>query len=230
MNIREKLSTLHRKQIISYDEGEKLGNITNVYFDRSTCSLHGVSMTPRFNMSDEIWFIPLNAVQKLGKHVVIVSGKNNLEKLPEDIQGNSLRDLKGIKIVTEEGKHLGELLDVNVFPKSGVISEILLYGPKKLKVDVKRDELSIGPDAIIVPGKYEKRIVNIDTATEGGFVIHTGKASLTVAESIKNAWAGMTAKMQLPEEAQSSSNTPDTQEEPKMDPQKANGRKLVASK
>ena len=229
MNIREKLSTLHRKLVISYDEGEKLGNITNVYFDKATCSLSGVSLAPRFSMSEYDSYIPLKAIHKLGKHVIIVSGKDQLEELPESSLGNSLRDLKGIKVVTQEGKHLGELLDVNVFAKSGVISEIILYGPKKLKVDVKRDELSIGPDAIIVPGKYQKRIVEIDTAAEGGFVIHTGKASLMVTESIKNALVGMAAKMQVPEEEEPNGIEPKA-EEPNKESEKSNGRKLVSSK
>lgn len=230
MNIREKLSTLHRKLVISYDEGEKLGNITNIFFDRSTCRIQGVSVAPRFSMSDEESFVSLNSIQRLGKHVVIVSDKESLEALPQKTGGNSLRNLKGIKVVTEHGKHLGELLDVNVFSKSGVISEILLYGPKKLKIDVKRDGLSIGPDAIIVPAKYQKRIINIDTKTETGFVIHTGKASLTVTESIKNALSGMAAKIQLPEELETSDQSPSTEAKEEKNTQEANGRKLASSK
>ena len=179
-------------------------------------------------MNDFDSYIPVKSVHRLGKNVVIVASKEDLVDLPEEIEGCSLRDLKGIKVVTQEGKHLGELLDINIFAKSGVISEIILYGPKKLKVDVKRDDLSIGPDAIIVPGKYQKRIVEVDTTAEGGFVIHTGKASLTVTESIKNAWAGMAAKMQLPEEPESNGNS--VKEEDGKDTQKANGRKLVSSK
>lgn len=230
MNIREKLSTLHRKLVISYDEGEKLGNITNIYFDRATCSIQGVSVAPRFSMSEEESLVSFNSIQRLGKHVVIVSDKESLEEFPQETESNSLRDLKGIKIVTEDGKHLGELLDVNVFSKSGVISEILLYGPKKLKIDVKRDELSIGPDAIIVPAKYQKRIVNMDTTTERGFVIHTGKASLTVTESIKNALAGMSAKMQLPEEFETGDPSIFAKGKEEKISQEANGRKLASSK
>jgi len=225
MNIREKLSTLHRKLVISYDEGEKLGNITNVYFDKASCSLTGLSLASRFSLSEFDAYIPLKAIHRLGKNVTIISGKDDLEDLPDDIAGCSLRDLKGIKVVTQEGKHLGELLDVNVFSKSGVISEIILYGPKKLKVDVKRDALSIGPDAIIVPGKYEKRIKEIDATAEGGFVIHTGKTHLTVTESIKNALAGMASKMQVPEEQQSNQKSGEAHDE-----DKANGRELVSSK
>ena len=229
MNIREKLSTLHRKLVISYDEGEKLGNITHIYFDKSTCSLKGLSLAPRFSMSEFDSYIPLKAIHRLGKNVIIISGKDDLVDLPEEIEGNSLRDLKGTKVVTEDGKHLGELLDVNIFSKSGIISEIILYGPKKLKIDVRRDDLSIGPDAIIVPSKYQKRIVDIDTAAEGGFVIHTGRTHLTVTESIKNALVGMAAKMQLPEE-ESNKEASETGAKPEDNPDKANGRKLLSSK
>lgn len=225
MNIREKLSTLHRKLVVSYDEGEKLGQVTNLYFNAATCSLSGLAIAPRFSMSEFDSYISLKAIHRLGKNVVIISGKDNLEELPDDIEGRSLRDLKGIKVVTQEGKHLGELLDVNIFSKSGIISEILLYGPKKLKVDVKRDNLSIGPDAIIVPGKYEKRIREVNTTAEGGFVIHTGKTTLTVTESIKNAFVGMASKIQIPEEPTSKI---EDKEEPNRD--ESNGRKLVSSK
>ncbi len=230
MNIREKLSNLHRKLVISYEEGEKLGNVTNLYFDKSNCSILGLSVASRFSMSDGDSFIPFSAVHKLGKHVVIVSGKEDLVKLPQDIAGNSLKDLKGIKVVTQDGKHLGELLDVNVFAKSGVISEIILFGPKKMKIDVKRDDLSIGPDAIIVPTKYQKRINDIDTTEDGGFLVHTGRAHLTVTESIKNAFVGMTSKIQLSEEADSIHQSFMSEDQLKQEPQKTNGRKLVDSK
>lgn len=228
MNIREKLSTLHRKLVISYDEGEKLGHITNVYFDKANCSLTGLSLAPRFSLNEYDAFIPLKAIHRLGKNVIIISGKDDLVELPDETAGCSLRDLKGIKIVTQDGKHLGELLDVNVFSKSGVISEVILYGPKKLKVDVKRDALSFGPDAIIVPGKYEKRIKEIDAAAEGGFVIHTGKTHLTVTESIKNALAGMASKMPATEGHEQSQKTSEEVSE-EQESEKANGRKLVSS-
>lgn len=181
-------------------------------------------------MSEEESFVSLDSIQRLGKHVVIVSGKESLEELAQKTGGNSLRNLKGIKIVTEDGKHLGELLDVNVFSKSGVISEILLYGPRKLKIDVKRDGLSIGPDAIIVPAEYQKRIINIDTTAETGFVIHRGKASLTVTESIKNALWGMAAKIQVPEDLETSDQPTSTEAKEETSNQEANGRKLVSSK
>lgn len=193
MNIRERVSELHRNLVVSYDEGERLGHVTNTYFEKSSCSIRGLSLSPGFIKSDQEKFASFKSIHRLGKSVVIISAQKELTNIPQKLEGGSLRELKGTKVVTQEGEHLGELLDVNVYAKSGIISDIILYGAKKLRIDVKKDGISIGPDMIIVPANYRTRIKDIEVTNQDRFVASAGKTTRTVTQSIKTAVRNITA-------------------------------------
>ena len=194
MNIRKRLSELHRNLVVSYVEGERLGHVTNIYFDKPTCRIKGVSLAPGLIKGDQEKFVNFEAIHRLGTNVVIISTQKELTDLPPDIEASSLRALKGTKVVTQDGERLGELLDVNVFEKNGIISEIVLYGPRELKIDVKKDNVSIGPDMIIVPAYYRKRIAEIEPSDQERFIKNAGKTTRNVTESIKSAVLSVTAK------------------------------------
>jgi len=190
MNVREKVSELHRNLVVSYDEGERLGHVTNVYFDKPSCRIKGISLSPRFIPVEQERFVDFKNIHRLGKTVVIISKYSALKNIPKKSAISSLRMLKKTKIVTEEGEHLGELHDVNVFADSGIISEIILIGAKKLKVDVEKDKISIGPDMIIVPGPYRQRIEEIESSNQESFVASAGKKTRCLTESIKTTVFG----------------------------------------
>lgn len=200
MNKREQLSTLHRNLVVSYDNGERLGYVTNVYFDRSNCSVKGISVSPKWISAEPELFVAFDNILRLGESVVIISSRKNLIKFPQSMEGNSLKDLKKIKVVTEDGQHLEELLDVNVFPVSGVVSDLLFYGSKKVRVDVKKDKISIGPDVIVVPSTYLKRVENQTESEKKGYVSNAENVTRTVTESIKSAVRGVTAAPSKEEE------------------------------
>lgn len=187
MNTRERLSTIHKNLVVSYDEGELLGHVTNVYFDKSSCSIKGLTIAPKLVKAEWELFVSFEDIHRLGTSVVIVSSQKDLKKTPQKLEGSSLKDLKKIKVVTEDGKHLGGLLDVNVFAKSGVVSHIILYDSKKLKIDVEKDKISIGPDMIIVPSVYKSRVEVLKESEKSGFVANAERATRSVTESIRSA-------------------------------------------
>lgn len=190
MNVRENVSTLQRNLVVSYDDGEQLGHVTNVFFDKPSCRIKGISLSSHFIPGEQERFVDFKAIHRLGKTVVIISNHSALKDVPKKTSISSLRMLKKTNVVTEEGEHLGELQDVNVVAKSGIISEIMLFGAKKLKVDVEKDKISIGPDMIIVPGTYRQRIEEIELPPQESFVANASKKTRSVTESIKTAVFG----------------------------------------
>lgn len=189
----ERLSTIHRNLVVSYDKGELLGHVTNVYFDKSSCSIRGLTIAPKLVKAERELFVAFKDIHRLGESVVIVSSEAGLKKTPARLEGSSLRELKRTKVATENGEHLGELLDVNVFEESGVISDVILYGSRKLKIDVEKDRISIGPDMIVVPSGYQSRIEAPKDSEKSRFVANAGKAARSVTESIKSAVLSVTA-------------------------------------
>lgn len=201
MNVRESLSALHRNLVVSYDEGERLGHVTNVYFDKPSCRIKGVSLSRRLIKSEKETFVAFEGIHRLGKSVLIISTKAALKNIPKGLDTSSLRALKGTKVVTRDGEHLGELLDVNVVAKTGIISELVLYGARKLKIDVEKDKISFGPDMLIVPANYSSRIQEMEVSNQKRFVTNAGKTTRNVTESIKSAVLNVTAKKQQVKEA-----------------------------
>lgn len=104
-----------------------------MYFDKASCSIRGLSLRPKFIKTEAEDFVDLKDIHRLGQSVVIISSQKALRKIPHNLWGASLRDLKGTRVVTEDGKHLGKLQDVHVFTETGIISEINFYDQKTLK-------------------------------------------------------------------------------------------------
>lgn len=155
---RDSISELHGNLVVSYDEGDRLGNVSDVYFDKQSCRIKGISLSSKFLGPDDKNFVKFKEIRRLGNSVVIISNQDALEKLPDGLEANSLRMLKGIRIVTQNGEHLGEMLDANVVAETGVIQDIILYGKKKIRIDVEKDKIRIGPDMIVVPAAYKANI------------------------------------------------------------------------
>ena len=188
---RERVSTLHENLVISYEEGDILGKVGEVYFDKQTCQIKGISVMKKFQEPGDKNFVKFEAIHKLGNSVVIVSNEEAVEAAPEGLAGSSLRALNGLKIATEAGEHLGEMSDVNVIAETGVVQDILVFGDRKIPVEVEKDELSIGPHMIVVPASYKDKITaNPPVEPEGDFgdiVKSAGEATRKFADSISAA-------------------------------------------
>ena len=232
---RERVSTLHENLVVSYEEGDILGKVGEVYFDKRTCRIKGISVMTKFQEPGDKNFVKFEAIHKLGNSVVIVSNEESVETAPDGLVGSSLRALNGIKIVTEEGEHLGELSDVNVIAKTGVVKDILVFGDRKIPVDVEKDSISIGPHMIVVPATYKDKItVNPPKEPEGDFgdiVKSAGEATRKFADSISAAvqkMAGLTNPDESEPEAGSAKKTADAEKSaPQGSPKKTATKKTA---
>jgi sporulation protein YlmC with PRC-barrel domain len=126
-------------------------------------------------------FVNIKDVQIVGEDVVIISNKKAVSPPPEDNQSSSLNTLKGFKITTQEGQHIGELYDLNIITEDGKIAEIILTENKRL--NIRDDEITIGDDVIMVPVDYAKRIQEIEHARSGILTHLLTKA--TVSDAVK---------------------------------------------
>lgn len=155
---KERISKLHGNLVVAYEEGDCLGKVGEIYFDKQTCRVEGISLASKFLDSGDKNFVAFKDIHKMGKTVVIVSSADALKKTPKRLDKSSLRTLNGIRVVTREGEHLGEMADVNVNTETGVVQDILIYGDRKIPADVEKDKIRIGPDMIVVPAAYKATI------------------------------------------------------------------------
>jgi uncharacterized protein YrrD len=117
-------SDLIGKPVVAYDTGEQFEKIVDVIFDQHSNQLLG------FLVDEGGWFknarvLPLRGVQVIGPDAVIVPSKTtvvNSETVSEIhriLERNNV--LKGTKIMTTDGRDLGELADLYFDEQSGAI-------------------------------------------------------------------------------------------------------------
>lgn len=187
---KESISELYGNLIVSYEEGDRLGNVGDVYFDRKSCGIKGISASSKLLEPEEKNFIRFKDILKLGNSVVIVSKKSAVVTLPKGQESSSFRFLKGTRVVTQDGENLGELADVSVNEKSGIIQEIIFLGDKKLRIDVDKDKIQIGRDMIVVPAAYKANITVNEKQSEDKLshvVKSAEKVTRRFADSINDA-------------------------------------------
>lgn len=155
---KESISELHGNLIVTYEEGDRLGNVGDIYFDKKSCGIKGISLSSKLLEPEAKNFIKFKDIFKLGNSVVIVSKKSAVGTMPKGLESSCLRLLKGIRLVTQDGENLGELSDVSVDEKSGTIQEVTLFGDKSIRIDVEKDKIQIGRDMIVVPSAYKANI------------------------------------------------------------------------
>jgi uncharacterized protein YrrD len=229
---KENISEIHGNLVVSYEEGDRLGNVGDVYFDKQTCGIKGISLASKLLEPEEKNFIKFKDIMKLGNSVVIISKKSALVTLPKGLEGHGLRFLKSIRIVTQDGENLGEMADVNVIAESGIIQEIILWGDKKIQIDVAKDEIQIGPDMIVVPSAYKSRITKHVKQHEDTFsnvVKNAGKVTRRFADSITDSINEAVHKVSSASKAEAS-EVKSTSAAPKDSPVKKKANKAPAKK
>lgn len=157
---KDSISDVHGNLVVSFEEGDCLGKVGDIYFDKATCALKGISLVPSFSEPEEKNYVKFKDILKLGNSVVIVSKKGALGKLPGGLINNCLRLLRDLKIVTQDGENLGEMSDLTVDAETGVVRELHMFGDKKIQIDVEKDKIRIGRDMIVIPVAYKERITN----------------------------------------------------------------------
>jgi sporulation protein YlmC with PRC-barrel domain len=143
--------------VIAHKEGAHLGGVVHVFFDPDSKSISGMTLRSK-TFGKESWF-GVEEIETFGKDVILLKSEASLIPLAKSgvIKGKSLKEMRGMRVVTAEGKLLGTLDDLEVRGDDWTISE--LYLDKNLRLSVERAELKIGPDQIMVASGSGDRVV-----------------------------------------------------------------------
>jgi sporulation protein YlmC with PRC-barrel domain len=151
--------------VVAREEGARLGEVAHVFFDVASKRISG--MTSRNGtFTPEVWF-GVDQIEVMGKDVILVKSAASLTAIGKGgvIKGSSLKELRGMLVVTADGRRLGTLVDLEVQSDNWTISELWLNDNQRLPVVA--EEIQIGPDQIIVPAEYAAQVVGEKKASPG---------------------------------------------------------------
>ena len=157
MNSRADVLELLGAVAVAFDEGARLGTVSDIYVDRKECRLKGVAITTRMPSGYESpSYVDYKHVRVLGEDVMVVANQRAVTTpLPKGIEETSLKRLKHLDVVSRDGSHLGRLVDVSVDVSSGKISQLMLAEREYLDIDGRTTAL--GADVIVLPSQVKKK-------------------------------------------------------------------------
>lgn len=147
---------------VSQKEGASLGNVTNIYINLKNKKISALEL--KKSLWGDKFFVLVNDITFIGEDIVFVNEKNSAKAFDKFDQSKhrDLNKLKGTRITTLNGKHLGELDDIDISTTTFEISEFSLKSGQRMPV--KTSEITIGEDEILVPAEYESKITKIKKA------------------------------------------------------------------
>lgn len=208
--------------VVAYDTGEQIKKVKDLIFD-------GNSNFLGFLVAENIWLktaqvLPLHGIKVIGTDVIIASSQSVIVKADQvpEIREVLARNivLSGTKIVTEEGRDLGNIIDLYFNKQTGAIEGYEVFGglfadsysgrsfvpaPQNLKIG---DDVAFVPRAIAE--MMEERVISVSEALKvvaenNPVVNHKNTVSPTPATNIYEQEA-------LPAVSfTNASNTPDKQ-------------------
>jgi len=181
MELTRKVSDIRGILVIAYEEGLRLGKVSDIYIDKKASQIKGISFKTGLLGIEKESFVSLEKINILGKDVVIISSKTAVTPLPKELKGTNLKALKGFRIITRDGAHIGELYDLKVIKDTGKISKIILAEDKMLEIEA--EDITIGADVIMVPADYTPRVKQVKDKKAG--ILSRLVGSETVKETVK---------------------------------------------
>jgi sporulation protein YlmC with PRC-barrel domain len=163
----DQLSETIGYSVIAHREGAQLGDVAHVFLDPENKNISGMTLKSKV-FGKESWF-GVEEIETIGTDVILLKGEASLTPLAKAgvTKGKSLKDIRGTRVVTADGKLLGTLDDFEVQGDDWSISE--LYLDKNRRLPVASAEIKIGEDQIIVPAEYSERVVEEPEDNSGFF-------------------------------------------------------------
>lgn len=140
------LKALRGLWVITYNEGVKIGGVQEVFIDRETKKLAGLSVKSGTLWQGETRWLPVENIKKIGEDVIFIPKEE--AALKENPAGDSLNSLLGMTVDSKDGKRLGKLTNILINKSSGEIKALCLASQEKVEID--RQELVLGKDLILV--------------------------------------------------------------------------------
>lgn len=146
------LSELLEKPLLCLYEGELLGNITKVFFDKTKKKLTSFQILNDENIS---YCLNPKSIYTIGKHAITIKNKQNLVlALNEDIQSLTVLPIN-VKAYSLQGEYLGMVKDYTITSKY-MLENIVLDNQQILPIS---DMASCSNNSIVI--YYSQEHVNI---------------------------------------------------------------------
>lgn len=165
MEKRENVFQLRGVLVVAYKEGVQLGKVSDIYIGKKANQIMGITFKGGLLGLEKESFVSFENIRKLGKDVVIISSEEKVNPLPKELEKRGIKSMKGLKITTHDGAHIGELVDLSVIEDDYKITDLILDEGKMLEIEV--GEITIGSDVILVPADYAARIKHIEEEKVG---------------------------------------------------------------
>ena len=95
--------------VISHKEGSQLGSVVHVFFDPTSKQISGMTLKSK-TFGKESWF-GVEEIELFRKDVILLKSEASVTRVADSsvVKGKSLNEMKGMRVVTDEGKLLGTL-------------------------------------------------------------------------------------------------------------------------
>lgn len=151
--------------VVGREDGARLGEVAQIFFDVGTKRISG--MTSRKKTFAPEWWFGVEQIEVMGKDVILIESEASLTPVGKNgvVEGNSLKEMRGMRVVTTDGEDLGTLVDIEVQRADWTISELWLSDSRRLPVVGMH--IALGPDQIIVPAEYGAKVVRQQKTSPG---------------------------------------------------------------
>jgi sporulation protein YlmC with PRC-barrel domain len=149
-----KASALKSMAVVSMADGVRIGRVEDVLFDTVALRIAALALTTTGGRS----ILPFSSVRSIGADAVIVESETAAQAAAAvGNAGNVLRgldDLMGLKVVSGQGNHIGDVREVLVDQASGALTELETHrggmlGMGGTSVTIPNSAIrGIGPDLV----------------------------------------------------------------------------------
>lgn len=202
--------------VVSAKEGAQLGTVSEVHIDPQTKHVVAFSYRTR-RIGGDRYYVPVEDVDRVGRDVLLIASEEAVvhQTNGEHAPGRSLEDLQGMRVTTMDGKHLGELADIDISYADWSIGALVLSDARRLPVEVA--DIRVGDD-VLVPADSAGRLV--EPAEKSGFFRRTlGKETVeSTGRAVKRALARPATESQRKQpEGQKTAREPTSQQPPESE-------------
>ena len=157
------------KPVVSYSDGKELERVQDLVFDAENGVVLAL-LVDQGGWFSEAHVLPLTDIREIGEDAVIIDDAKqivsaaDLPRIQEVLEGSNA--LKGTKVLTEDGKDLGKLVDLSFDAHTGMVKEYEVSGGILADVSSGRatipapKTLKIGKDVAFVSSEVAQDVEN----------------------------------------------------------------------
>jgi sporulation protein YlmC with PRC-barrel domain len=148
--------SLHRKAVLSLDDGERIGYVEDLLIDVQGSRLGGFVVKGEKGE----FVLPREQVQAMGGDAITVTSVSATQSGANALPGlRPFSEIHGLKVVDSAGNLVGQLHDIDIDPATGAISSLDVHSGGVFGVGANSDRIpisdvrSFGPELIMVDAR-----------------------------------------------------------------------------